>query len=153
MSSSSCSKVWRVKIKQQDLLHVPKVVELCLKVGPHLFLIDCQVQWTSNFYKFKFGFELENQLKVRRNQSSTTLEIYRMSNFYFCIPSYLQAWAQAMWGWLPFELMDFWFVQVESKLRPMTTGCGITFIVNLGLNSKIVQEKEEPKLRHFRHIE
>jgi hypothetical protein len=152
MSSSSWSKVWCVKIKEQDLLHVSKVVELCLKVSPHLFLIDCQMQWTSKFCKFKFGFELENQLKVRRNQSSTTLDIYRMSNFYFCTPN-LQAWAQAMWGWLPFELMDFWFVPVGTKLRPMITGCGIAFIVNWAWTRKIVQEKEEPKLIHFRRIE
>ena len=38
---------------------MPELVELCLKIGP-CFL--------GPNYKFKSGFELENQFQIRRNQ-------------------------------------------------------------------------------------
>lgn len=53
-------------------LHAPKMVGLCLKVGPCIFWIGFQVQaqistytiFKSAVYKFKFRLELENQSKT-----------------------------------------------------------------------------------------
>jgi hypothetical protein len=37
-SSSSSLQVWWTKVQEFESLHVPEMVELCLKIGPHFFL-------------------------------------------------------------------------------------------------------------------
>ena len=38
LSSSSSLQVWWTKVQAFESLHVPEMVELCLKIGPHFFL-------------------------------------------------------------------------------------------------------------------
>ena len=55
LSSSSSLQVWWTKVQDFESFHVPEMVELCLKIGPH-FLLDqfYQVQSPNLNLKKKF---------------------------------------------------------------------------------------------------